>query len=122
MPVVGDVADPLADLSQERASADRGGVGWFKARLGNGIEVRLAATEHAGFYAYAFPGGADQISSVVVDVSHVLPSFRGLGWEQHYSGGTFKIIDGRRYKNSRTYKNGWNLAPNWTIYFCGRFG
>lgn len=122
MPVVGDVADPLADLSQERSSADRGGVGWYEARLGNGIEVRLAATEHAGFYAYAFPGGADQTSSVVVDVSHVLPSFRGLGWGQHYSGGTFKIINGRRYEGSGTYDNGWNLAPNWTIYFCGRFG
>ncbi|KAH6620075.1 alpha-1,2-mannosidase family protein [Boeremia exigua] len=121
MPVVGIVPDPLADLSQPRASGDQGGVGWYESRLANNVTVRLAATEHAGFYEYTFPGGNSTTSSIVVDVSHVLPSFRGLGWEQHYSGGTFKLLDGRYYEGSGTYNNGWNLSPDWTIYFCGRF-
>ncbi|KAJ8112583.1 hypothetical protein OPT61_g5082 [Boeremia exigua] len=121
MPVIGNVPDPLADLSQSRASPDQGGVGWYQASLASGVSVRLAATERAGFYAYAFPKDTNATSSIVVDVSHVLPSFRGLGWEQHYSGGTFKLLDNRHYEGSGTYNNGWNLSPDWTIYFCGRF-
>ena len=121
MPVLGDVPNPLADLSQPRASRDQGGVGWYETNLANNISVRLAATEHAGYYAYTFPEGINVSSSVVVDVSHVLPSFRGLGWEQHYSGGTFELVDKNHYQGSGTYNNGWNLSPDWTIYFCGRF-
>jgi putative alpha-1,2-mannosidase len=50
----------------------------------------------------------------------VLPSFRGLGWGQGYAGGSFELTkDG--YTGSGTYNNGWNLAPDWTIYFCGHF-
>ncbi|KAF9699251.1 hypothetical protein EKO04_003060 [Ascochyta lentis] len=121
MPVVGDVLDPLADLSQSRASADQGGVGWYQSSLTNNVTVQLAATEHAGMYVYTFPGSSNGSSSVVVDVSHVLPSFRGLGWEQHYSGGTFELFGDGHYEGSGTYNNGWNLSPDWTIYFCGRF-
>ena len=121
MPVLGDVPNPLVDLSQPRAFKDQGGVGWYETNLANNISVRLAATEHAGYYAYTFPEGSNVSSSVVVDVSHVLPSFRGLGWEQHYSGGTFELVDRNHYQGSGTYNNGWNLSPDWEIYFCGRF-
>ncbi|KAF2632628.1 glycoside hydrolase family 92 protein [Macroventuria anomochaeta] len=121
MPVIGYVSDPLADLSQLRSSEDQGGVGWYRSNLANNITVQLAATEHAGLYSYDFPRGTNTSSSIVVDVSHVLPSFRGLGWEQHYSGGTFKLLDDGHYEGSGTYNNGWNLSPDWTIYFCGRF-
>ncbi|KAF1940480.1 alpha-1,2-mannosidase family protein [Clathrospora elynae] len=119
MPVVGNVSDPLADLSQPRASPDQGGVGYYKSSLASGVTVELSATEHAGFYSYSFPGGNP--ASVVVDVSHVLPSFRGLGWEQHYSRGDLSIFDDDHYEGSGTYNNGWNLSPDWTIYFCGKF-
>lgn len=121
MPVAGSVPDPLADLSQPRASPDEGGVGWYKSSLANNITVQLAATEHAGLYHYTFPKGTNTSCSIVVDVSHVLPSFRGLGWEQHYSGGTFKLLNDGHYEGSGTYNGGWNLSPDWTIYFCGRF-
>lgn len=121
MPVIGNVADPLADLSQPRASADQGGVGWYETRLANNVTVQLAATDHAGLYKYTFPKLTNGSLSVVVDVSHVLPSFRGLGWEQHYAGGTFSILEDGHYEGSGTYNNGWNLSPDWTIYFCGRF-
>ena len=118
MPVVGQVLDPLANISQSRFSPDEGNVGYYKSSLANGVSVELGATEHAGLYIYTFPNNL--ASSIVVDVSHVLPSFRGLGWEQHYSYGNFSILNDR-YEGSGTYNNGWNLSPDWTIYFCGRF-
>jgi predicted alpha-1,2-mannosidase len=119
MPVVGNVSNPLASLSQPRASPDQGGVGYYKSSLANGVTVELGATEHAGLYSYSFPNGST--SSIVVDVSHVLPSFRGLGWEQHYSGGSFKILQDGHYEGFGIYNNGWNLSPDWTVYFCGKF-
>jgi predicted alpha-1,2-mannosidase len=119
MPVVGEVPDPLADLAQPRASPDQGSLGYYKSSLASGITVELGATEHAGLYSYTFPDNT--LSSIVVDVSHVLPSFRGLGWEQHYSGGNFSISENGHYEGSGTYNNGWNLSPDWTIYFCGKF-
>jgi predicted alpha-1,2-mannosidase len=119
MPVIGNISNPIANFSQPRASPDQGRVGYYKSSLANGIVVELAATEHAGLYTYTYPNGSTP--SVVVDISHVLPSFRGLGWEQHYTGGSFSISDDGHYTGSGTYNNGWNLSPDWTIYFCGRF-
>ena len=75
MPVKGTVPNPLVDLGQNRSSNDTGEVGYYKSSLANGINIEIAATQHAGMYQYSFPTG---INSIVVDVSHVLPSFRGL--------------------------------------------
>ncbi|KAF2876960.1 alpha-1,2-mannosidase family protein [Massariosphaeria phaeospora] len=119
MPALGNVTNPLADLSRGRATADEGQIGYYKSSLSGGIKVELTATEHAGLYQYSFPAG--NLSAVVVDVSHVLPSFRGLGWEQHYSKGSFDLFPDGHYEGSGTYNNGWNIAPDWTIHFCGRF-
>jgi predicted alpha-1,2-mannosidase len=119
MPVIGSVLNPIANFSQPRMSPDQGSVGYYKSFLANGITVELAATEHAGLYSYSFPSGSTQ--SIVVDVSHVLPSFRGLGWEQDYSGGSLQILKDGHYIGSGTYNNGWNLSPDWSIYFCGKF-
>lgn len=119
MPVVGEVFDPLVDLSQPRAFPDVASVGYYRSSLANGVNVELGATEHAGMYSYV--STTNSTLSIVVDVSHVLPSFRGLGWEQHYSGGSFNIFDDGHYSGSGTYNNGWNLSPDWTIYFCGKF-
>jgi putative alpha-1,2-mannosidase len=79
MPVIGNVTNPLGNLSQSRSVLNEGHVGYYKSSLANGITVELAATEHAGLYQYTFGNGT--MPSIVVDVSHVLPSFRGLGWE-----------------------------------------
>lgn len=117
MPVVGNVSNPLADLSQGRAKADVGQVGYYKSSLSNGVTVTLAATKHAGLYQYTFPSPG----SIVVDISHVLPSFRGSGWEQHYSGGNFTFFSDGHYEGFGTYNNGWNLSPDWNIFYCGRF-
>ncbi|KAL8637545.1 MAG: hypothetical protein Q9228_005193 [Teloschistes exilis] len=79
--------------------------------------------EHAGMFSYQFP--EDSQANVVVNLSHYLSSSRGLGTEQHYVNGSITIQhdDHHRpsYTGSASYKNGWNLAPDWIIYFCGHF-
>lgn len=107
-PVIGDVVNPLVDLSQSRASADQASVGHYQTTLTSGIQTELAATEHAGLLQYTFPTGTQ--ANIVVDVSHVLPSFRGLGLGQNYTGGSLKIADDGHYEGSGTYNNGWNLC------------
>lgn len=119
MPVVGNVSNPTANFSQARVGPDQGGVGYYKTSLASGVVVDLAASEHAGLYSYAFPNKST--ASIVVDVSHVLPSFRGLGWEQHYSGGGLEVFEDGHYEGYGIYNNGWNLSPDWTIFFCGKF-
>ncbi|KYG49118.1 glycoside hydrolase family 92 protein [Acidomyces richmondensis BFW] len=119
MPALGPVPNPLVDLGQNRVKNDTASIGYYKSSLVNGIDIELAATEHAGLYQYSFPTG--NISSIVVDVSHVLPSFRGLGWGQGYAGGQFNLLENGSYTGYGIYNNGWNLAPNWKIYFCGHF-
>ena len=117
MPTTGIPSNPLLDLSQNRSANDTGDVGYYKTSLKNGIVVELAATAHAGLYQYSFPSDNN---SVVVDVSHVLKSYRGFGWSQGYAGGAFDLTD-TGYTGHGVYNNGWNIAPDWTIYFCGHF-
>ncbi|GAW16477.1 hypothetical protein ANO14919_059060 [Xylariales sp. No.14919] len=123
MPVAGTIANPLADLSVNRSTADETRLGYYKSSLFNGITVEMGATGRAGKYVYEFPesGGA---SNVVVDVSHVLSSYRGQGLGQNYLGGNITVTttdDGLRYEGSGSYDNGWNRAPKWTVHFCGYF-
>ena len=107
MPATGNISNPLLDLGQERRANDSAEVGYYKAQLNNGIDIEVAATAHAGMYQYSFAGGDNH---VVVDVSHVLPSFRGLGWGQGYAGGGFELTEDG-YIGSGIYNNGWNIAP-----------
>jgi predicted alpha-1,2-mannosidase len=118
MPAIGDLVNPLLDLGKNRTIPDVAEVGYYQSELQGGITVQLSASERAGFYQYTFPEQAQK--AVVVDVSHVLPSFRGFGWGQEYSGGSFELTpDG--YTGHGIYNNGWNLSPDWTIFFCGHF-
>lgn len=117
MPATGKVSNPLLDLSQSRIANDSAEVGYYKSELENKITIEVAATAHAGLYAYTFPEGEN---AVVVDVSHVLPSFRGLGWGQGYAGGSFGLTEDG-YQGHGIYNNGWNIAPNYPVYFCGHF-
>lgn len=118
MPMRGNVSNPLVDLGQNRSVPDTAEIGYYKSSLSNGVDIEVSATEHAGAYEYTFPSGQN---SIVVDVSHVLPSFRGLGWGQGYAGGSFELQGDGSYQGHGIYNNGWNLAPDWTIYFCGHF-
>jgi predicted alpha-1,2-mannosidase len=118
MPVLGDVLNPLANLNDTREDPDITSVGYYKAATVSNITVELSATSRAGFYQYTFPPG--QQANVVVDVSHVLPSFRGQGLSQNYLGGNITTSD-THYEGYGSYDNGWNRAPEWGIYFCGYF-
>lgn len=108
MPVVGNVSNPLVDLSQPRAANDLAQVGYYKTALASGAITELAATEHAGILQHTFP--AKNPASIVIDVSHVLPSFRGLGLGQNYTGGNITVLKDGHYEGSGTYNNGWNLG------------
>lgn len=90
MPVLGSVENPLADLSVGRAEEDVSEVGYYRSELANGIRVELAGTGKAGLYKYTFPKERGD-PGIVVDVSHVLTSYRGLGLGQHYLGGEIGI-------------------------------
>ncbi|KAI1112795.1 glycoside hydrolase family 92 protein [Nemania sp. NC0429] len=124
MPVPGAVGNPLADLSADRSRADETRLGYYKSSLYNGITVELSAAGRAGMYKYEFPEGRGA-SNVVVDVSHVLSSYRGQGLGQNYLGGNISVTTtdegGIRYEGAGSYNNGWNRAPKWTVYFCGCF-
>ncbi|KAI1275676.1 glycoside hydrolase family 92 protein [Xylaria sp. FL0933] len=124
MPVPGTIQNPLVDLSINRSKADETRLGYYKSTLFNGITVEMGATGRAGMYMYEFPDNSGA-SNVVVDVSHVLSSYRGQGLGQNYLGGNITVATTNggsiRYEGSGSYDNGWNRAPKWTAYFCGYF-
>lgn len=107
MPFVGVLSNPLLDLGRNRTAPDQAQVGYYRSSLDSGVTIEVSASDHAGLYHYTFPTGQ---GNVVVDVSHVLPSFRGLGWGQGYAGGSFKILPNGTYMGSGVYNNGWNLG------------
>ncbi|KAG7120083.1 putative secreted glycosidase like protein [Verticillium longisporum] len=124
MPVVGDVSNPMLGVTATRKHNDVTEVGYYKSSLGSGVVVELGATDRAGMFKYRFPkDGTD--AQIVVDVSHVLPSYRGQGLGQNYLGGSVTVEqDGNmktRYTGHGTYDNGWNRAAPWSVYFCGYF-
>ena len=113
-PVVGNITDPLVDLSVPRAAPDKAYVGYYELSLASGVDVQLAATNHAAMFQYQY---SSNLSNVVVDVSHVLPSFRGLGLSQGYSGGNITVLPDGHYEGSGTYNNGWNLGQEIFLYY-----
>lgn len=118
LPVTGNIINPLDGLNDSRAAPDVTTVGYYKSSLGSNITVELAATPRAGFYQYTFPAGGQP--NVVIDVSHVLPSYRKMGLSQTYLGGSILTTEDH-YEGFGDYNNGWNRAPDWRIYFCGYF-
>lgn len=95
MPVVGTVDNPLSDaMNDTRAKADITEVGYYRAELGSGTIVEMGATNKAGMYKYNFPSGLeDEDFNVLVDVSHVLSSYRGQGLGQSFLGGEISVQD-----------------------------
>lgn len=118
LPLVGDVKDPLSNITVGRSNEneDEASVGYYKVQTAEGVTVELGASAHAGMYRYTFPESSK--GNVLVDVSHVLPSFRGQGLGQHYKGGNLTVFPDGHYEGHGVYDNGWNLSPDWTIYFC----
>lgn len=108
MPVLGDITNPLAEHNDTRAKPDVTNVGHYQSFLGSGITVDLAATERAGFYQYTFPDTKDT-KNIIVDVSHVLSSYRGMGLQQEYLGGNIQVVNGNssdgHYQGYGSYNN-----------------
>ena len=117
LPLVGNISDPLSGITVGRAVADQASVGYYRAETSDRVIVELAATSRAGVYQYTFPAAGDG-NNILVDISHVLPSFKGQGLSQGYEGGTFNLFPDGHYEASGTYNNGWNRSPDWTIYSC----
>ncbi len=117
LPLIGNVSDPLSNITIGRAVEDQGSVGHYRAQTAENVVVELAATARAGIYQYTFPAGSTT-NNILIDTSHVLPSFRGQGLGQGYAGGAFQIFPDGHYEASGTYNNGWNRSPDWTIYSC----
>ncbi|KAI1373676.1 glycoside hydrolase family 92 protein [Hypoxylon crocopeplum] len=123
MPAIGAINNPLTNHSVGRSKADEARLGYYKSSLSNEVTVEMGATSKAGMLKYQFPGNA-AAPNIIVDVSHVLPSFRGQGLGQNYLGGNISVtttVGGVRYQGSGSYDNGWNRAPKWTVHFCGYF-
>ena len=79
----------------------------------------MAAADHAGIYRYTNSDRANL--TVLVDLAHVLPSFRKKGLSQEYKAGNITILPDGHYEGSAVYSNGWNRSPSWEVFFCGRF-
>ncbi|KAH8434032.1 alpha-1,2-mannosidase family protein [Aspergillus melleus] len=119
LPLIGNVTNPLSNKTVARSGTDEASVGYYKAQTSDGTVVELSASAHAGIYQYTFPEGSQ--GNVLVDVSHVLPSFRGQGLGQGYKGGNITVFHDGHYEGHGVYDNGWNRSPDWSIYFCGYF-
>ena len=119
LPLVGNVSNPLSGITVGRLSPDQGSLGYYNATTSQNVVVELAAASRAGMYQYTFPAGS-VTNNILIDVSHVLPSFRGQGLGQGYSGGSFQVMPDGHYEAQGTYNNGWNRSPDWTIYSCKR--
>lgn len=119
LPLVGQVPQPLSNVTVGRSGADEGSVGYYKAVTSESVTVELSAANRAGMYRYTFPeDGATNNHNILIDVSHVLPSFRGQGLGQAYAGGDITVFADGHYEGHGVYNNGWNRSPNWPIYFC----
>jgi putative alpha-1,2-mannosidase len=114
LPLVGNVTDPLSNITVPRDGTDQASVGYYRAQTGEGVVVELSASAHAGIFRYTFPEDSTE-NHVLIDVSHVLPSFRGQGLSQGYKGGNFTISPDGHYEGRGIYDNGWNRSPNWAI-------
>jgi putative alpha-1,2-mannosidase len=117
LPLVGNISHPLSGITVGRAVADQASVGYYRAETSDQVIVELAATSRAGMYQYTFPAASDG-NNILVDMSHVLPSFKKQRLSQGYEGGTFNLFPDGHYEASGIYNNGWNRSPDWTIYSC----
>ena len=107
MPWTGNITNPLANLTANRTSPDAAYVGYYRLSLNNSVGVELAAAQKAGLYRYNF-SESTLIKNVVVDVSHVLSSYRGQGLGQNYTKGGIAVFEDGHYEANGTYDNGWN--------------
>lgn len=115
LPMAGDIENPLAPRGVNRSADDETELGYYKSSLANGITVELSATHKAGMIRHNFPDNTTQ-ASVLVDVSHVLNSYRGQGLGQSFLGGGISVETSEsdevvRYTGSGSYDNVSTMLP-----------
>ena len=115
LPMSGDIENPLAPRGVTRSADDEAELGYYKSSLANGITVELSATHKAGMIRHNFPENTTQ-ANVLVDVSHVLNSYRGQGLGQSFLGGGISVETSEsdevvRYTGSGSYDNVSTTSP-----------
>jgi predicted alpha-1,2-mannosidase len=85
--------------------------GYYGVKLANGVQVELAAAEHAGMMKFTFPA-SDQ-ASILTDLSHVL------------RGEQYKVVWSRVRVEDKQTVTGFHLVNGWardrSIYFAARY-
>lgn len=146
MPLYGNLADVnLADNMtywQNRSlEAEHARVGLFTTTLLNGVKIDLTSTQHAGIMRYTFPrdssnsnlsmaygssaAGQTGDAHVLVDLTHVLPSYSIQDYSQTFIRGDVHLRTGSNghasYYGSATYAGGWGQPDSNTVFFCANF-
>ncbi|KAF2159441.1 glycoside hydrolase family 92 protein [Zasmidium cellare ATCC 36951] len=104
---------------QERVGNDSATVGYYGAKLENGVSLQVGGARHSGILQYDFPAGDKYI---LVDVSHFLPNEGGSNEDQYYAGGAIEIEPrGKQYTGWGAYGGGFSDSAPATTYFCGEF-
>lgn len=108
MPLVSlDGVNLLDNLTymQPRIGNDQASVGYYKTSLLNGVDVEIAASQHAGLMKYTYPSHGDRY--LLVDLSHYLPTQDEPAGEQFYTNAQIDI-NGSQYTGYGTYRGGFN--------------
>ncbi|ORY77018.1 alpha-1,2-mannosidase [Protomyces lactucae-debilis] len=83
-----------------------------------GVDVELTTTTMVGIAKYNYTELAKRADAgqVILDLGHV------LGSAQTYRGGSVHINPGRsQITGHATYRGGWNMGDDMTVYFCSQF-
>ncbi|KAH4854233.1 hypothetical protein HBI25_215970 [Parastagonospora nodorum] len=152
MPLSGNLASiNLADnmtYAQNRSlDLESATVGLFTTTLQNGIKIEITSGNHTGFMRYTFPRsgvplhnqstynvqptinepgtGNEKDAHVLVDLTHVLPAYSAMAYNQKYVRGELHVRASSNglpsYYGSATYSGGWPQPDSHKLYFCGNF-
>lgn len=112
-PTTGDVA-PSAHASTRSDEEIR--VGRYSVTLAPwSIRAELTTGPRVGYHRYTFPAGAR--GNVLFDLAHVLESSYAPE-SQAYVGGTVSFASPHELHGHGNYRGGWNLGPEYRVYFC----
>ncbi|EME38293.1 glycoside hydrolase family 92 protein [Dothistroma septosporum NZE10] len=155
MPLFGNLVDVnLADnntYAQNRSlELETASVGNFTTVLVNGVKIEITAGKHSGILRYTYPsssrGESNNLTSsqtyvsgdalqpaaprpedahVLVDLTHILPSYSIEDYSQKFLRGDLHVRSGENeapsYHGSAMYSGGWPQIESQTIYFCANF-
>jgi putative alpha-1,2-mannosidase len=92
--------------AQPRIGNDSAGIGWYRTRLANGVQVDMTASMHAGLVRYDFAASKEKY--VLVDVSHYLPTQDDHMASQSYTNARVNLNQSGGYNGFGIWRGGWN--------------